>query len=722
MTRLRHPRRLTTLAMLLLVAGGGLSTWLPTENLGAAAPRFPAGYVDQARLDGAAREPQNWMSHGGTYQEQRFSALDQVNEGNVAKLGLAWSYQFDTNRGQEATPLVVDGVMYTSTAWSKVFALDARTGKELWRFDPKVPGDHAVFGCCDVVNRGVAVWKGRVFVGTIDGRLIALDARTGKPIWSVATTDPSKPYTITGAPRVFKDKVIIGNGGAEFGVRGYVTAYDTMTGRQAWRFYVTPPVPSAGPDHAASDPVMAMAAETWFGTGWHQTGGGGTVWDSMVYDPELDQLYIGTGNGAPWSRVVRSDGKGDNLFLASIVALDPDTGAYRWHYQETPGDSFDFTSTQQMTLATLTIDGKPRKVLLHAPKNGIFYVLDRQTGRLVSARNFTQTTWTDGIDLKTGRPNFTANAFYEAGEKLILPSSFGAHSWHPMSYSPKTGFVYLPVMQQPVKFAQDPNFHFTEGRQNFAVAFGVPSGPDVPKTGGALIAWDPIAQKEIWRVAQPEIWNGGALSTAGNLVFAGNAHGEFNAFRATDGKRLWTFRQQAGIMAGPISYAVGGVQYVAVIAGYGGGRPLMVRDQNRPQQAQPMGRMLVFRLGGHARIADTDLALPPANPPAESFAAAQIGTGAKLYYTHCVFCHGGMVMPDLRRSGALGDRDSWNQIVIQGALSANGMASFKRWLTSEDAEAIRAYVASDAKALKSEGHEMPVPQPLAQSRNKGQRY
>jgi len=694
---IRHLKPISALAIALLLTplAPAVTAKLVTRD----GLRDPAR-VDQARLLGAAAEPQNWMSHGGTFAEQRFSALNQVNEGNVARLGLAWAHEFDTNRGQEATPLVVDGVMYVSTAWSKVFALDARTGQELWRFDPEVPGNHAVFGCCDVVNRGVAVWKGKVFVGTIDGRLIALDAASGKPVWSVATTDPSKAYTITGAPRVFKDKVIIGNGGAEFGVRGYVTAYDTETGRQVWRFYTVPPVPGAGPDGAASDPVMAKAASTWFGTGWHVSGGGGTVWDSMVYDPELDQLYIGTGNGAPWNRKVRSDGKGDNLFLASIVALDPDTGAYRWHYQETPGDSFDFTSTQQMTLATLTIGGVPRKVLMHAPKNGIFYVLDRMTGRLISAKNFVPITWADGVDLATGRPRFAENAFYDAGTKLMLPSSFGAHSWHPMSFSPQTGLVYIPTMQRPVAYKQDPNYHFIEGRQNFALGFEIP-GPDAPATGGALIAWDPIAQKVVWRVPQPEVWSAGTLATAGNLVFSGDAHGVFSAYRATDGARLWSFSQQAGIMAGPISYAVDGVQYVAVIAGYGGGVPLMTRDENRPQQAQPMGRMLVFRLNGKGKIADADLTLPPANPPEESFSPDQVRAGAGLYFTHCIFCHGGSVLPDLRRSAALPDRETWKRIVIDGALSSNGMASFAKWLKPEDAEAVRAYVAAEATKLKA---------------------
>ena len=692
-------RRAAVAAVFVALAGAVLvRVVLPANSEAAKAPR---ARVDQARLDNAPSEPQNWMTYGGDYAEQRFSRLAQVTKDNVSKLGLAWSFEFDSNRGQEATPLVVDGVMYVSTAWSRVFALDARTGQELWRFDPKVDASRAIVGCCDVVNRGVAVWKGKVYVGTFDGRLIAIDAATGKPVWSVQTTDNSKPYTITGAPRVFKDKVIIGNGGAEYGVRGYVTAYDAASGKQAWRFYTVPGDPANGPDHAASDPMMATASKTWFGSAWHQSGGGGTVWDSIVYDPELNQLYIGVGNGSPWNRKVRSEGKGDNLFLASIVALDPDTGAYRWHYQATPGDSYDFTSAQQMTLATLKIAGVPRKVLMQAPKNGFFYVLDRTTGKLISAKNFTQVTWADGVDLATGRPNFTQNAFFDEGPKMILPSSFGAHNWHPMSFSPQTGLVYLPVMQRAVVYTQDPSFKFVKDRYNFAQSF-LPPAANAPKVSAGLIAWDPVARKEVWRVRQPESWAGGALSTAGGLVFAGNAHGEFSAFGDRDGARLWTFKQPSAIMAGPISYSIGGVQYVAVIAGAGGGQSLMIRDVGRPQQAQPFGRMLVFKLGGTAKLPNVNLTLPPANPPEEAFAPAQVAAGAGVFYQQCVFCHGGSVLPDLRRSGALADRRAWNQIVIGGALTANGMVSFAKWITPEDAEAVRAYMAAEARKLKAE--------------------
>jgi quinohemoprotein ethanol dehydrogenase len=658
-------------------------------------PDGPAA-VDQARLLAAAEDPANWITHGGTFEEQRYSALDQVNEGNVGQLGLAWSFEFDTSRGQEATPIVVDGVIYTSTAWSRVYAIDGRTGKELWRFDPEVPGEDAIKSCCDVVNRGVAAWKGKIYVGTIDGRLIAIDAKTGKQRWSVLTVDKSRPYVITGAPRIFKDKVVIGNGGGELGVRGYVTAYDTETGKQAWRFYTVPGDPAKGADGAASDSAMAMAAKTWFGR-WWEMGGGGTAWDSLVYDPEFDQLLIGVGNGSPWNRKVRSDGKGDNLFLSSIVAVDADTGRYKWHYQASPGDSWDYTNTQQIMLATLPIEGKPRKVLMQAPKNGFFYVLDRENGKLLSARPFVKQSWVESIDMKTGRPVMSANAYYEEGVKMIEPSSVGGHNWQPMSYSPRTGLVYIPTVQWSLTFAQDKAFKFKPGHLNIGAQVG--GNPSEPMGTGALIAWDPIRQREAWRVPQPEMINGGTVATAGDLVFAGNAHGEFTAFRAKDGAKLWTFRQPAGIMAGPVSYSIDGVQYIAVVVGKGGGA-MGIQDANRPRFRQPNGRLFMFKLGGKGAMPDYDLALPPANPPAERFPAAMVAAGGIAYGENCARCHEGVAAPDLRRANALADRDVWKSVVIDGALTASGMVSFSRWITPDQAEQIRAYMAEEARTLQ----------------------
>ncbi|MBY0422646.1 MAG: PQQ-binding-like beta-propeller repeat protein, partial [Parvularculaceae bacterium] len=361
-------------------------------GMAAAAALALAGCGDAPKsvavIDGAAvitQAPGDWLSYGKGYDEQRYSPLTDIDRTSVSRLGLAWSASFDTNRGQEATPLVADGVLYVTTAWSKVYAFDAATGAALWSFDPEVDGAVGFSACCDVVNRGVALWKGRVYVGALDGRLIALDAKTGKPVWSVVTVDQTKPYTITGAPRVVKGKVLIGNGGGEYGVRGYLSAYDSASGKLVWRFYTTPN-PKGEADGAASDRVMAARGAATWGEGlWRQSGGGGTVWDSMAYDPELDLLYFGVGNGSPWNHRERSGGVGDNLFLSSIVAVDPDTGAYRWHYQTTPAESWDYTATQHIILADMAIDGVRRKVLMQAPKNGFFYVLDRTTGKLLSA-------------------------------------------------------------------------------------------------------------------------------------------------------------------------------------------------------------------------------------------------------------------------------------------------------------------------------------------------
>src|SRR5262244_3861268 len=442
--------------------------------------RIKPADVDVARIIKADQEPGNWMSHGRTYNEQRFSPLKDINAGNAPRLALAWHFDLDTDRGQEATPLVVDGVMYFTSAWSKVFALNAATGRLIWKYDPKVPPEWAVNACCDVVNRGVAVSQGKVFVGTLDGRLVALDAATGKPVWETLTIDRNFRYTITGAPRVAKGKVFIGNGGAEMGVRGYVTAYDVETGKMAWRFYTVPGDPSKPFENKA----LESAAKTWTGE-WWKLGGGGTVWDSIVYDPEFEFLYIGVSNGSPWNRRIRSPGGGDNLFLSSIVALKADSGEYVWHYQETPGEMWDYTACQQITLADVSIDGRARKTLLHAPKNGFFYVLDRATGELISARPYTQVNWATGIDPKTGRPIETAIARYEGGEPApIVPGPLGAHNWQPMSYSPLTGLVYIPVQDAGFPYKSDENFQPKKLAANYGVdvvAAGMPQIPEIKK-------------------------------------------------------------------------------------------------------------------------------------------------------------------------------------------------------------------------------------------------
>lgn len=668
-----------------------------------------------ARLVRAAAEPQNWMTHGATYDEQRYSPLDQINANTVPQLGVAWSYELDTNRGQEATPLIVDGILYTTTAWSKVVALDAATGNEIWKYDPKVPGPAAYKGCCDVVNRGAAYYDGKIYFGTIDGRLIALDAKTGSSVWSVVTVDQSKPYTITGAPRIVKGNVVIGNGGAEFGVRGYVTAYDAETGKQAWRFYTVPTDPAKGGEGAASDAALRdIAAPTWHGRFW-EAGAGGTVWDSIVYDPELNQLYIGVGNGSPWNHRKRSEGRGDNLFLSSIVALDPDTGRYRWHYQETPGETWDFTATQQMMQATLNIGGSPRKVLMQAPKNGFFYMIDRTNGKLISAGKYVPVNWATGIDPASGRPIEVPGARYADAPFLMMPGGAGGHNWQPMSFSPKTGLVYIPAQELPMIYDQDKKYRYNAEGQNVGINLNFAPMPATSEERavvagslkGRLLAWDPVAQKPAWSIEHPGPWNGGTLATGGDLVFQGTAAGRFSAYRASNGKPLWSFDMPSGVMAGPVSYSVKGVQYVAVLVGYGGAVGLALPEFGG-SKPQPPGRVVVFKLGGKGRLPAFEAKPAPPNPPSQSWSAAAVKQGEALYAYNCARCHGmatysAGVVPDLRRSAALSDAAVWREIVLGGLLADNGMVSFAKALKPEDSEAIRGYVAREAVLLKREG-------------------
>lgn len=709
---MRIAHRCATLAVLALL--GACQKQQPPVAEAATARTF--ANVDDARLASADSNADDWLSHGRTYSEQRFSPLAEINATNVGQLELAWFHDLDTNRGQEATPIIVDGVMYTSTAWSKVVALDAATGKQLWTYDPQVPGATAIKACCDVVNRGVAVYRGKVYVGTLDGRLIALDAATGKPVWSVETTDPKASYTITGAPRVVKGKVIIGNGGADtYQVRGYVTSYDAETGKLAWRFYTVPGDPAKGPDGAASDKVLAeKALPTWFGK-WYEFGGGGTAWDSIVYDQELDQLYVGTGNGLPWNRRIRSDGKGDNLFLCSIIALKPDTGEYVWHYQVNPGETWDYNANQTITLTDLVLDGQKRKVLLQAPKNGFFYVIDRESGKLLSAKNFVAVNWATGIDLATGRPQETPEARYEKAIFVAQPGGAGAHNWHPMAYSPAAGLAYIPAQELPLAYRDDPAFAARPKTLNTGIDFSLLGVPDDPAQRaaiakmltGRLIAWNPVTQQEAWHVDHAGPWNGGVLATAGDLVFQGTADQKFQAFRASKGERLWNYDVQTGTVGGPVTYRAGGEQYIAVMAGYGGAVPLAL-PALKPAFAAPNGRVLAFKIKGGAQLpAYTPVPLPPAMPTVEQWPQQRIDEGRGLYSNYCSRCHGASllssgILPDLRRSPLSGHSESFAKVVLEGALEPRGMISFAGSLTAEQVESIRAFVISSARLLQEQ--------------------
>jgi len=520
----------------------------------------------------------DWVGYGRDYAETHHSPLKQIDQSNVSKLAEAWSVEVGSDGKLETTPLVFNGVLYGTSTWSQVYAIDLRTKKVKWQYDPAmVRGGTEAMGprpCCGPVNRGVALYDGRVYVGLLDGRLVALDAETGAPVWAVQTTPPGTDYTITGAPRIVKGRVVIGQGGAEYGVRGFLAAYDAATGKQAWKFYVIP----GDPSKPFEDEALARAAKTWNGQ-WWKYGGGGTPWDGIAYDPELNLVYVGTGNGSPWNANHRSPGGGDNLYLSSIVALNADTGKYVWHYQTTPGDNWDYNAAQPMILADLTIGGQPRKVLMQAPKNGFFYVLDRATGKLISGEPYVFTSWATGIDKQTGRPIETEAARYRFTPVRLSPSPVGAHHWPPMAFNPTTGFVYYPGQETSSVFAMEEKFEFKEGQWNLGIRRGTPPGtkpvpppppdPKAPAPGGFFVAWDPVAQKAAWKI--PFQSSGGALSTAGQLIFVGNSAGKFFAMDPLTGKPLWEAQLGQGV-ATPISYELDGKQYIAVMAGISKGK------------------------------------------------------------------------------------------------------------------------------------------------------
>jgi PQQ-dependent dehydrogenase (methanol/ethanol family) len=646
----------------------------------------------------------DWKMYGGSNEEQRFSPLSQINEQNIGQLGLLWDRELGTTRGLEATPLVSNGVIYTTGEWSVAYALDARTGEILWTFDPRVPRTRVRAICCDVVNRGVALSNDKVYLGTLDGRLIALDAKTGKPVWDVITVDQSKPYAITGAPRIAKGRVLIGNAGSEFGVRGYVSAYDSESGKLLWRTFTVPGDPARGFESKA----LEEAAKTWHGQ-WWVAGGGGTAWDSIVYDPDLDLVYTGTGNGTAWYRDLRSPGGGDNLYLASILALRASDGQLVWHFQETPGDSWDYDATQPLMLADLPIGGSNRKVIMQASKNGFFYVLDRQTGQFISAKPFVKgVSWANGVDPITGRPVESASAYDGIRAVIVSPAPGGAHNWYPMAFYPATGLVYVPAREN-THMLHAPNKDWTSNpklwNRGEDAAYDGPAVPKLlaaPPMTGHLIAWNPVEQREAWRVSLPLVESGGVLATGGNLVFQGRSDGVFCAYRATDGKKLWEFDAGTGIMAPPVTYLVDGVQYVTLMVGWGGAAGLTNPPGSGPVKPG-FGRVLTFSLGANAK-----LQVPPfghSGPPSPTIhmnaTPAAIHQGTILFARYCLYCHGvgvvsGSSIPDLRFASAE-THHQFEAIVLGGAREQRGMPSFGDALNAEQATAIQAYVLSRAK-------------------------
>ncbi len=660
--------------------------------------------VDGASIKANTATSNDWPTIGLDYAETRFSKLNQINAQNVGKLGLVWSYPLESSRGVEATPLVVDGIMYVTASWSVVHAIDARTGKRLWSYDPKVDKEKGYKGCCDVVNRGVALWKGKVFVGVYDGRLVALDAVTGKVAWEKDTVvSKEHSYTITGAPRVFNGKVIIGNGGAEYGARGYITAYDAETGNQAWRWFTVP----GDPSKPFEDESMAAAAKTWDPAGkYWVNGGGGTVWDTITFDPDLNMVYIGTGNGSPWARNARSPSGGDNLYLASLVALNADTGKYIWHYQQTPGDNWDYTSTQPMILADLTIDGAPRKVILHAPKNGFFFVVDRTNGKFISAKNFVDVNWATGYDA-SGRPIETADARTDKPYDMI-PGPYGAHNWHPMSFNPQTGLVYLPAQNIPVRVVEDKKWKHNEnalgkphGGVGWNIGFNFDAEPPKSKPFGRLLAWDPVKQKEAWRAEYVAPWNGGTLTTAGNLVFQGSADGRFIAYNATTGEKLWEKPVGSGVVAAASTFMIDGKQYVSIAVGWGGVFGIM----QRATETQSPGTVYTYAIDGNAP--------PPAFVKYQTegllagvpYDPKHVEEGGGLYLSNCVLCHG---VPGVDKGGNVRNLGyvpketivNLKDFVFKGPMRDQGMPDFTGRLKEDDIPKLQAFIQGTADAIR----------------------
>lgn len=669
--------------------------------------KLPGASIVNTDLISNSSDGSNWPSYGRTYNEGHFSPLTQIDTANISHLGLAWSVDLKVHQRADSQPLEAGGVLYTATGLSIVEAFDAQTGRQLWRYDPDVV---AVAG--DKLRpswgiRGLALWKGKVIFATQDGRLIALNANDGRPVWSVLTLNKNDETTITGAPRVFNGKVVIGFAGAEReGTRGALNCFDADTGKFLWRFYTVPGNPANGFEIKA----MAMAAKTWSGQ-WWKIGPGGTVWNAITYDPELDQIYIGTGNGGPWNKTVSNPKGGDALFSASIVALDAKTGKYVWHYQENPNEAWDYDATQDIELATLTIDGQRRKVILHAPKNGFFFVIDRITGKLISAAKIGKVNWATGYNLKTGRPNEIAGARYTKGPVLIWPGTYGTHNWQPMAYSPKLRLVFIPTIHQADAYGgghlNADDWKPKKNDWNTAIADTKSVEVPVDEFSSSLQAWNPVTQQRVWTTPAPGIINGGVMATAGNLVFQGQIDGTFNAFDARSGKKLWSFPAGVSVLGAPISYAVNGKQYISVLAGPPSGSPAATLPEQSKFGWRYRGsprRLLTFVLGGTAKLPPTPSPGPEKPLLSEKFRPdpklAKIG--AVSFNKNCMTCHGvGAVAsgaaPDLRASPIVLDKSAFAAVVHGGALVQAGMPPFPE-IGDDELTALRNYVRQQALA------------------------
>lgn len=652
-----------------------------------------AKMIDDKVLENANAYNHNWLTYGKNYSEDRYNDENQINLENIENLGLEWHLNLETKRGIEATPIVVDGIMYITGPWSIVYSINAKNGDLIWKYDPKVPKHYGEKACCDVVNRGVAYYKGAVIFGSLDGRLISLDAKSGKVNWEVDTiVDKDLNYTITGAPRVFDGKVFIGNGGAEYGgIRGYFSAFDALSGKLAWRFFTVPGDPELPFEHEE----LEKASKTWTGE-WWKLGGGGTVWDSFVYDPELKLVYVGTGNGSPWNREIRSPKGGDNLFLSSILAINVESGKLKWHYQTTPGETWDYTAVQQIILSDLYINGKNRKVLMQAPKNGFFYVLDRITGELISADPYVYVNWAKKVDLDTGRPIETKGSRYKDKNKQIFPSPVGGHNWQPMSYNNNTGLVYIPARENSMFFGENTSYVMEKNQWSTGVATdngreNIVDNGKIKKSHGKLIAWDPISKSEKWSYIHKSPWNSGVLSLK-DIVFQGDAEGVFRAFNAENGEVVWEKNLLSGIVAPPISYYIDNEQYITIPVGWGGVLGLWTKytDQIYP------GTLYTFKLNSNNAMPNYPKKEKPQRIALDvSLPAKNISHGESLYGKYCVMCHqlgnGGGSIPDLTYSKE-SIFNMMKEIVIDGVFLEKGMPSFKNRLSENDLNDIKSYI------------------------------
>lgn len=692
-------KTLKILSFSLLIFGSFVGLSACEENSTRDLSSVPTSSSDnQSLLLDSSTPAKDWPNTGRNFGEDRYSPLDSISRENISDLGLAWRFPVATSTNLKGTPIAVDGAIYFTDGWGVVTKVDGASGELLWKYDPKP--DHSVVrgSCCTALNRGPTSFEGKIFSASFDGQLFALDASSGDVVWKVDTIDQAGLYTVSGAPRIAGGKVLIGNAGAEFGVRGYVSAYDIETGDLAWRFYTVP----GNPENGFESKAMEMAAQTWSGTWWEQ-GGGGTVWDSMAYDPELNTVYVGVGNGSPWNRETRSPGGGDNLFLSSIVALNAETGAYVWHYQTTPGDSWDFTATQHIVLADLTIDGVKRKVLMQSPKNGFFYVIDRVTGELLSADPITTVNWASHVDLETGRPVEHPNARFIKEPFLGIPGPSGHRNWHGMSFHAPSGLVFMAVNETAFLFTHSDDIVEVQGRVKQDLGFrpwqdmgGILKKEGIELGGQYLLAWDPIAKEEVWRAKRNPPRGGSVLSTAGNLVFQSDRSGEFAAFDPESGDQLWSVNLGTGAVGGPISYQLNGEQYIAILGGHANPRYNMSRN----------AALFVFKLGGRET-------LPPAQPwPVDNYEKVALsgeqmeltGLGERLYHAHCMHCHGanaksGGNVPDLRHSHQA-IFAAWDKIVIDGALEINGMPGHDDVMSADQAQAIKYYVQDLANSRK----------------------